>query len=397
MKKIKKLISALLSLAIMAGAAVPVYFNDSSIISVSAAETSADDIAPLISEFRAHLLGRETSFSIAVPYDQLSAETLTAMISGSLEDTGKGNEGDYLRWNIDWYSYKTGDRYSGGCYMDFTVAYNTTADQEKQTDAAVAAILSSLDTGSGSDYDKILAAYDYVAKNVDYPKSHTSSDRSIFTAYGAAVNKSAVCEGYSMLLYRLLRELGINCRALTGTANGGSHMWNMAEIGGKYYLMDCTFDSNLGGTHYYFLRGSSDFDDFNPAYAHVYELQQKGSPLLAELESEDFFKLHPIAEYKYDPLNAPPVTAPEYISGDVNSDGAVDADDASAVLRCYALFSTTGKSDFTEAQLVIADVNMDGAVDAGDASAILGYYAYASAGNGSASPEEYFINMIPKR
>lgn len=376
---------------------MPVYFNESSIISVSAAETSADDIAPLISEFRAHLLSRETSFSIAVPYEQLSAETLNAMISGSLEDTGKGNEGDYLRWNIERYSYKTGNRYSDGCYMDFNVSYNTTADQEKLTDDAVAAILASLDTGSGSDYDKILAAYDYIAKNVDYPQNFTSDDRSIFTAYGAAVNRSAVCEGYAMLLYRLLRELGINCRALTGTSNGGAHMWNMAEIGGKYYLMDCTFDSNLGGTHYYFLRGSSDFDTFNPEYTHVYQLQQKGSPLLAELESEDFFELHPIAEYKYDPLSAPPVIVPEYILGDVNGSGAVDADDASAVLHCYAQFSTTGKSDFTEAQLVIADVNKDGAVDAGDASSILGYYANASSGKYSGSPEEYFNKMFSQR
>lgn len=397
MKKLKKIVSALLSLAVMAGAAVPVCFNESSIISVSAAETSANDIAPLISEFRTHLLGRETSFSVAVPYEQLSAETLNAMISGSLEDTGKGNEGDYLRWNIERYSYKTGNRYSDGCYMDFNVSYNTTADQEKQTDAAVAAILSALDTGSGSDYDKILAAYDYVAKNVDYSKSFTSDDRSVFTAYGAAVNRSAVCEGYAMLLYRLLRELGINCRALTGTANGGAHMWNMAEIGGKYYLMDCTFDSNLGGTHHYFLRGSSDFDADIPAYTHVYELQQKGSPLLAELESEDFFKLHPIAEFKYDPLSAPPVNVPEYILGDVNGSGAVDADDASAVLSCYALVSTTGSSDFTETQLIIADVNKDGAVDAGDASAILGYYAYTSAGKGSDSPEEYFNKMFSNR
>lgn len=397
MKRFKKIISALLSLVIMTGAAVPVYFNESSIMSVSAAEASADDIAPLISEFRTHLLGRENNFSIAVPYDQLSAETLSAMISGALEDTGKGNEGDYLRWNIDRYSYRTGSRYSDGYYMDFTVDYNTTADQEKQTDAAVAAILSSLDTGSGSDYDKILAAYDYVAKNVDYPKSYTSSNRSIYTAYGAAVNRSAVCEGYAMLLYRLLRELGISCRALPGTANGGAHMWNMAEIGGKYYLMDCTFDSNLGGTHYYFLRGSSDFDDYNPEYTHVFGLQQTGNPLLTELESEDFFKQYPIAEYKYDPLSAPPVTAPEYILGDVNSNSAVDADDASAVLRCYAQFSTTGKSDFTEAQLVIADVNKDGAVNAGDASAILAYYAYASSGKNIDSPEEYFNTMFSQK
>lgn len=68
------------------------------------------------------------------------------------------------------------------------------------------------------------------------------------------------------------------------------------------------------------------------------------------------------------------------IKGDVNNNGAVDADDASLVLADYALQQTGHSSCFTKSQLKAADVNGDGAATASDASLILGYYAYVQTG-----------------
>lgn len=66
--------------------------------------------------------------------------------------------------------------------------------------------------------------------------------------------------------------------------------------------------------------------------------------------------------------------------GDVDGSGAVDAEDASLVLKEYARTSTTNKGTFTPAQNKAADVNGDTAVNADDASSILKYYALTSAG-----------------
>ena len=66
--------------------------------------------------------------------------------------------------------------------------------------------------------------------------------------------------------------------------------------------------------------------------------------------------------------------------GDVNSDGKVDAKDASLILLEYAQASTGAEDVIAEEQKNDADVNRDGKVDAKDASAVLQYYAYSSTG-----------------
>lgn len=68
----------------------------------------------------------------------------------------------------------------------------------------------------------------------------------------------------------------------------------------------------------------------------------------------------------------------EILSGDVNLDDVVDADDASRVLREYTALSTGKKGTFNYRLTEVADINGNGAVDADDASEILGFYAYSS-------------------
>jgi len=66
--------------------------------------------------------------------------------------------------------------------------------------------------------------------------------------------------------------------------------------------------------------------------------------------------------------------------GDPNSDGSVDAKDASFILSAYTRSSTGGSASLSELQTAAADVLTDGAVDARDASLILSYYSYVSTG-----------------
>ena len=68
--------------------------------------------------------------------------------------------------------------------------------------------------------------------------------------------------------------------------------------------------------------------------------------------------------------------------GDLNSDGKVDAKDASMILVYYSKMSTGGEGGFTEAQKNAANVNSDALIDAKDASYILAYYVAASTATG---------------
>ena len=66
--------------------------------------------------------------------------------------------------------------------------------------------------------------------------------------------------------------------------------------------------------------------------------------------------------------------------GDINTDGFIDAVDASLASIEYSLLSTKGTGEFNERQKISADVNKDGFIDAVDASMISIYYAELSTG-----------------
>lgn len=78
--------------------------------------------------------------------------------------------------------------------------------------------------------------------------------------------------------------------------------------------------------------------------------------------------------------------------GDVDSNGTIDALDASMVLMAYAMKATGKPSNLDTEHLKAADVNFDGNVDAFDASIILSYYAYKATG-GKALFADYLMNI----
>ncbi|WP_024860847.1 dockerin type I domain-containing protein [Ruminococcus flavefaciens] len=74
-----------------------------------------------------------------------------------------------------------------------------------------------------------------------------------------------------------------------------------------------------------------------------------------------------------------PATTGKPSKGDPNSDGKINAIDASDVLNVYAKLATN-KTQPTKDELACCDVNNDGKVNAVDASYVLSYYAYTQTG-----------------
>ena len=170
--------------------------------------------------------------------------------------TGKPTEGDYLSKHYRSCSVDGGylqGTVDGAAVLQFqityTVTYMTNAEQEAQMDTAVAALLTSLNLECADDYTKFITVYDYICANITYDYDNLSNGEYLLkhSAYAALVNKTAVCQGYALLLYRLMLELGVDCRYISGTAfNGvenGSHGWNIVELDGKYYNVDSTWDA----------------------------------------------------------------------------------------------------------------------------------------------------------
>lgn len=241
--------------------------------SASGTFTTVQDAAKYVREQmvnRVETVSFQVPASLASPGSSFSSfvndviNTATAYFEGC-----SGKEGDALRWGYK--SYKATMSSSGGTtQVTFTFAYHTTAAQEQELTVKVNEAIASLNLTGKSDYGKARAIHDYICDNVDYDfdgTDETFPER--YSAYAALCRGKAVCQGYSILFYRMCREAGLSVRIISGTGNGGAHGWNIVKIddakaktGGVYYNVDCTWDGQYDKTrthHTYFLKCEADF------------------------------------------------------------------------------------------------------------------------------------------
>lgn len=108
-----------------------------------------------------------------------------------------------------------------------------------------------------SDYDKLICIYEYLQDHVKYDAKEMENCCkygkivNIFShnAYGALVNKIAVCDGISAAFALLSQKMGFDSTVVGGsalfrTSMFSSHAWNLIRVGEKYYHVDATWDIN---------------------------------------------------------------------------------------------------------------------------------------------------------
>lgn len=194
---------------------------------------------------------------------ELKALLKTAFYA-AMEHTGVPTRGDYLAWTWNNMQYTCTPYYCGGDYLldiTYRVTYYTSASQEKKLSEEIDDIIDDFDLPASADpYTIVEEVYDYICDEVEYDHSNDGSMLK-YTAYAAVMKGEAVCQGYATLLYRMLLELGIDCRVITGDTNGdgySDHAWNIVKLGQSYYNADSTWDA--GRSRYnYFLRCPSNF------------------------------------------------------------------------------------------------------------------------------------------
>ena len=213
--------------------------------------------------------------------------------------SGSGTTGDYLHWQHSGYDCPPFDYWDDDTNITFTVTFQrhpktsaiwfTTAAQEAAlTNYIRNTILPQLSLGGKTTYQKVQAIYNWITANVKYDYSHLSDPTYLtqYTAYAAAVQKKAVCQGYANLFYRLANDAGVDCRIITGKAYNGTqtedHAWNIVRMAdGKYYCLDATWDAGLKPENYeYFLKGLTSF-----SRDHQAETDKLNTPYWTQYES----------------------------------------------------------------------------------------------------------------
>ena len=259
-----------------------------------------------VEEVRRQMLARAETIplSLKLPSGSDIQGTLARIWDSALEHTrSNGTGGDYLRWQGGRYFYYPGFSYrDNGSYITFTMYFQTnwftTAQQEATLSSYIkGTLLPQLALDGKSTYQKVRAIYDWITRNVRYDYANLGNDSYLlqYTAYAAVINRTAVCNGYASLFYRLANDAGIDCRFITGTA-GGYHAWNIVRMdNGKYYCLDATWDE--GQTNYrYFLKGTTEF-----GHDHT---------VITDENNTYFWNQYPVSATDFDP-NAPlPPAAP---------------------------------------------------------------------------------------
>lgn len=128
--------------------------------------------------------------------------------------------------------------------VDYIIDKADLADMKAQLERECEAFEQTL-TDPGNQWRTELEIHDHVIDRCEY--HDPEGDLIYSSSYGALVNGRAACEGYSKAVKLLLDRAGIENALISGVSengegSGGAHMWNIVNIGGDYYHLDCTWD-----------------------------------------------------------------------------------------------------------------------------------------------------------
>ena len=194
---------------------------------------TASSMEELDREISNNLKNHEEIFTIRYLND---ISNLKAGINSVINDVI--SQDDYLHYTLAKYSYIY-EGYEGDVAIKFNVNYTETRGQTDYVTQRIDEILGEIITDDMDAYQKEKAIHDYIVQNVDYDTTLSEN-----TAYAALTKGNTVCQGYALLAYKMLNKAGIETRIIEGAAEE-PHLWNLVQLDGRWYHLDCTWDDPL--------------------------------------------------------------------------------------------------------------------------------------------------------
>lgn len=294
-------------------------------------ELYIDDMVEVAKTIRDNAINRQTSFSVYMKtetneqlndniIDEYAKKLFEIATSEELANNSSG--GDYLKWSwyeysysANWKSLNENNKFTNYITFDIEFIYFTTYDQEKRLDNDIRSYINGLDKNL-SNYEKIKTIYDYITANVKYDNENLNNNSYIlkYSAYAAFENKSAVCQGYANLLYKMLKEYKVPGVRIVASS---SHAWNIVKFEDLYYCVDSTWDADCrsnGIEYQFFLKG---LNTFNNLREHL---------MLEEYYTDTFISNYPISKEDYVVPNNDVNTGEESGSGNDHNENNTDSD-----------------------------------------------------------------------
>lgn len=192
-------------------------------------------IESLKKEIHSAVENRKTVINVSsyyIPFDLSITDLIISLIGADPENIAADVNG-YYSFKLNYIKY----------YYAVQVDYFSDSQIEEMKSAADI-LLEGLDSDLLTDAEKALIVHDRLAVNCRYNMTDTDSlPPESYQAYGALVQKTAVCEGYSKAYMYLMNRLGI-CTEMV-SSNVLNHAWNIVNINGERYHTDVSHDDTI--------------------------------------------------------------------------------------------------------------------------------------------------------
>ena len=264
MKKDKRILALVLAAAMMGTTALPVWAQtpetaDSSVVEVEGtleniiaarealaaqpATLAEDDnniqAAQTIVERVANAVKNHTETAEKVNIEDLNLDK--DLVLSTLADLNARVEGGEAISKLScYYSRDTGLAVAVG--LEYCTAQDVAAMQVKLDQ-----LVDQANTLCQTDLEKVFYVHEWLVQNIAYDREHLSDDvQDDHNLRGALLEGTAVCDGYAKTYALTLRKLGITGVLVTSKDIG--HAWNMVELDGNWYQVDCTWDDPVDGS-----------------------------------------------------------------------------------------------------------------------------------------------------
>lgn len=134
------------------------------------------------------------------------------------------------------YSYSVLGDYVVSVSQNYVMSVQEVERYNKEIDTVIEAVAKKA-ASLNTTVEKLLYIHNYLVDTIEYDDKSSDSYNNV---YGALVLKKTMCLGYSEAFRYIAEKAGIKTyMVLSDKLN---HAWNMVNISGKYYFIDCTWD-----------------------------------------------------------------------------------------------------------------------------------------------------------
>lgn len=126
---------------------------------------------------------------------------------------------------------------------------------QKDIDAVVDKLVQEA-AGKPTTFEKLKVFHDYLVLNSTFELKddvNGNYNTTIYNAFGSGAEQGNIqCQGYAKAMQYLCDRAGIKSMVVTGeTEKGQSHAWNVIDVDGSWYNLDCTWDDPILSTPNY--------------------------------------------------------------------------------------------------------------------------------------------------